>query len=118
MVSSNVISKLCFDGETFKLSVPELEKRVDRLEATVSDNQEVYTTQYGWQTMAEAMKSVAKAAEEAMHGVCEAMSRIYYLEDQLNAPNANAESESQDKILSGEFWDEIEKNNMFLQHLK
>ena len=118
MVSSNVISKLSLDGESFRITIPELEERVDRLEATISDNQEIYTTQYGWQTMAEAMKKVAQSAEEAMHGVYEAMARIYCLEDQLSASSASAESENPNENDPGDFWDEITKNNMFLQNLK
>ena len=118
MISSNVISKLSLDGESFKIAVPELEHRVDRLEATISDSQEVYTTQYGWQTTAEAMRKVAQAAEEAMHGVYEAMARIYCLEDRLNASSASAESENPDENPLGDFLDEITKDNIFLQNLK
>ena len=43
------------------------------------------------------MKKAAQAAEEAMHSVCEAMSRIYCLEDQLNASSSNENTESQKK---------------------
>lgn len=53
-----------------------------------------------------------------MHGVCEAMSRIDYLEDQLSASSASAESENPDKNPLGDFLSEIVKDNMFLQNLK
>lgn len=118
MVSNNLITKLRLDNEEFKFSIPELEDRVNKLETTIVDNQEVYTSQHGWQTMAEAMQSVAKAAEQAMHGVYEAMARIYCLEDQLNGSSASAESENPNENLLGEFWSEIDKTNMFLQNLK
>ena len=118
MANDKLITKLCIDGKDFKIALPDLEKRLDKLESTIEDNQQIYTYQHGLQTMAEAMQSVAEAAEQAMHGVCEAMARIYYLEDQLSASSASEKSENQEKILSGEFWNEIEKNNMFLQHLK
>ena len=68
--------------------------------------------------MAAAMSSVAKAAEQAMNGMCEAMARIYRLENQLNTSSASAESENPDENPLGEFLNEFIKDNMFLQNLK
>lgn len=115
MASNNLIQKIFLDDKEFEFFISDLENRVNKIE---TDNQDVYTKQYGWQTMADAMRSVADAAEKAIHGVYEAMSRIYCLEDQLSGSSASAEIETQDENLLGEFFTELSKTNMFLQNLK
>lgn len=68
--------------------------------------------------MTEAMKKAGQAAKEAMLGVCEAISCICCLKDQLNASSASAESESPNENPLGDFLDEITKDNIFPQNLK
>ena len=62
----------------------------------------------------DAFRQVRKGAEALSLRLCEVENALYKHLSEKIATNAGENSESQDKILSGEFWDEIEHNNMFL----
>lgn len=68
-------------------------------------------------TMEEAFKRVGDAAHNLALRLASVECDLYDYLNKLNEASASETSETSDEILSGEFWDEIQRNNMFLKNL-
>lgn len=103
------ITSIEIDGKKFNM----IDSRVDKISERLDHLDGDYYT-----SLEDAFRRVRKSIKELGLRLCGVESDLYSYLNQVVGASAGENAESQEKILSGEFWDEIEKNNMFLKNLK
>lgn len=106
---NNKITNIEIDCKKFDVvtdRIDEISRRLDHLDGDY------------YISLEDAFRQVREAAKDLTLRLGAVECDLYSYLNQLNEASADESSESQDKILSGEFWDEIEQNNIFLQNLK
>ena len=106
--NQHCINSIKYDDITYSIGDTRVEEIVHRLDNADEEGR----------TLEQAFVHIHASAEKMCQQIMELQWQFQKLEDQLLGASAGETTETSNEILQGEFWREIEKNNMFLQRLK